>query len=62
MGKIEDKIKQDLMSEIFTDTFKIYEFIDTRFKLEEKQRSEIIAKINSLNNDLTVMLKEIKLS
>ncbi len=62
MGKIEDKIKQDLMSEIFTDTFKIYEFIDTRFKLEEKQRSEIIAKINSLNNDLTVMLKEIKLA
>ncbi len=62
MGKIEDKIKQDLMSEIFTDTFKIYEFIDTRFKLEEKQRSEIISKINSLNNDLTVLLKEIKLS
>ncbi len=62
MGKIEDKIKQDLMSEIFTDTFKIYEFIDTRFKLDEKQRTEIIAKINSLNNDLTVMLKEIKLS
>jgi hypothetical protein len=62
MGKIEDKIKQDLMSEIFTDTFKIYEFIDTRFKLTEKQRSDVIAKINSLNNDLTVMLKEIKLS
>ncbi len=62
MGKIEDKIKQDLMSEIFTDTFKIYEFIDTRFKLDEKQRNEIISKINSLNNDLTVMLKEIKLS
>lgn len=62
MGKIEDKIKQDLMNEIFADTFKIYEFIDTRFKLEEKQRSDIIAKINTLNNDLTVMLKEIKLS
>lgn len=62
MGKIEDKIKQDLMSEIFTDTFKIYEFIDTRFKLDEKQRSEIISKINSLNNDLTLLLKEIKLS
>jgi len=62
MGKIEDKIKQDLMSEIFADTFKIYEFIDTRFTLNEKERSEIIAKINSLNNDLTVMLKELKLS
>jgi hypothetical protein len=61
MGKIEDKIKQDLMQEIFSDSFKIYEFIDTRFKLEENQRSEIIAKINNLNNDLTLMLKELKL-
>ena len=62
MGMIEDKIKQDLMQEIFTDTFKIYEFIDSRFKLDEKQRSEIISKINALNNDLTNVLKEIKLS
>lgn len=62
MGKIEDKIKQDLMSEIFTDSFKIYEFIDTRFKLSEEERTLIIAKINNLNNDLTNILKEIKLS
>lgn len=62
MGKIEDKIKQDLLQEIFTDTFKIYEFIDSRFKLEEKQRGEVISKINQLNNDMTVLLKDIKLS
>jgi len=62
MGKIEEKIKQDLMSEIFTDSFKIYEFIDTRFKLSEEERTLIIAKINGLNNDLTNILKEIKLS
>lgn len=62
MGKIEDKIKQDLMQEIFTDSFKIYEFIDTRFKLDEKNRTEIISKINSLNNELTILLKEVKLS
>jgi len=62
MGKIEDKIKQDLMSEIFTDTFKIYEFIDNRFKINEEDRTKIIAKINELNNELTTILKEIKLS
>ncbi len=61
MGIIEDKIKQDLMQEIFSDSFKIYEFIDNRFKLEENQRSEIISKINNLNNELTVLLKEMKL-
>lgn len=61
MGKIEEKIKQDLMQEIFSDSFKIYEFIDNRFKLEEKERSEVISKINNLNNELTVLLKEMKL-
>ncbi len=62
MGKIEEKIKTDLMQEVFTDTFKIYEFIDNRFKLDEKTRTEVIGKINSLNNDLTNMLKNVKLS
>ena len=62
MGKIEDKIKQDLMQTIFGDSIKIYEFIDSRFKLDEKTRSEVISKINELNNDLTVILKEVKLS
>lgn len=62
MGKIEEKIKQDLMSTIFTDTFKIYEFIDSRFSLDEKTRTEVISKINGLNNELTVILKDIKLS
>ena len=62
MGMIEEKIKQDLMQTIFSDSIKIYEFIDGRFKLDENTRSEIISKINILNNELTVILKEVKLS
>jgi hypothetical protein len=62
MGKIEEKIKQDILQDIFTDTFKIYEFIDNRFKLDDKTRDEIISNINSLNNDLTNLLKNTKLS
>jgi len=62
MGKIEEKIKQDLMGTIFTDTFKIYEFIDSRFSLDEKTTSEVISKINRLNNELTVILRDVKLS
>jgi len=62
MGKIEDKIKLDLLQEVFSDTFKIYEFIDTRFKLDEKSRGEVISKINTLNNNLTNLLKDVKLS
>lgn len=62
MGKIEDKIKQDLMQTVFGDSIKIYEFIDSRFKLDEKTRTEVISKINDLNNELTIILKEVKLS
>lgn len=62
MGKIEDKIKQDLMQTIFSDSIKIYEFIDSRFDLEEKQKDEVIAKLNELNNELTILLKDAKLS
>ncbi|MDY0327856.1 MAG: hypothetical protein RBR07_06360 [Arcobacteraceae bacterium] len=62
MGRIEETIKKDLMSTIFTDTFKIYEFIDSRFSLDEKTRTEVISKINGLNNELTVSLREVKLS
>ncbi len=62
MGKIEEKIKADLLQQIFTDSFKIYEFIDSRFDLNEEEKTKVIQKINTLNNDLTTILKEIKLS
>jgi hypothetical protein len=61
MGKVEEKIKQELMQSIFNDTMKLYEFIDSRFNLEDDKKSKVIAKINSLNNDLTNLLKNTKL-
>lgn len=62
MGAIEEKIKQDLLSQIFSDTFKIYDFIDARFNLNEEERSQVIAQINAFNDELTKTLKETKLS
>ncbi|HFU76427.1 MAG TPA: hypothetical protein ENK66_09300 [Arcobacter sp.] len=62
MSKIEEKIKDNLMQSIFSDSIKIYEFIDSRFNLNEEERTEVIKKINTLNNDLTILLKEVKLS
>lgn len=62
MGKIEEKIKNDLMQDIFSDTYKIYQFIEGRFKLEEKEKQEVITKLNHLNNELTIFLKDKKLS
>jgi len=62
MGIIEDKIKEDLMQSIFADTANIYDFIESRFALEDKKRHELIAQLNAFNNDLSLLLKSAKLS
>ena len=62
MGKVEEKIKQELFQTIFNDSYKIYEFIDNRFILEEEDKSNIIEKINRLNNELIAILNGVKLS
>jgi hypothetical protein len=62
MGKIEEKIKNSIMQELFGKTSEIYEFLETRYQLDDKTRSEIIAKLNTLNNDVSSILKDTKLS
>ena len=62
MGKIEDKIKEDLMQSIYADSVSIYEFIESRFSLNEAKREDVIKKINILNDELLVILKDVKLS
>jgi hypothetical protein len=62
MGQIEDRIKAELMLSIFGDTSSIYDFIESRFDLDEKQRDAFIALLNQFNNDLSTLLKEVKLS
>ena len=62
MGRVEEKIKEDLLSEMFGNTFKIYELIDLRFSLSEEERQDVIAKINRFNDELTQTLKGIKLA
>jgi len=62
MGIIEDKIKADLLQSVYADSIAIYEFIESRFILDDKTRDEVIKKINTLNDDLATVLKETKLS
>ncbi|KIM06283.1 MAG: hypothetical protein KU38_13115 [Sulfurovum sp. FS08-3] len=61
MGTIEDKIKLDLMQTIFNDSSAIFEFIENRFKLNDEQKKDIVTKINTCNNDLYQILKDVKL-
>jgi hypothetical protein len=62
MGIVEDKIKEDLMQSIYADSISIYEFIESRFALSEDNRDAVIKKINTLNDDLIGILKDVKLS
>jgi hypothetical protein len=62
MGIVEDKIKADLLQSVYADSIGIYEFIDSRFALDEPTRDAVIKKINTLNDDLAKILKEVKLS
>ncbi|MFT7004359.1 MAG: hypothetical protein ACJAWW_001717 [Sulfurimonas sp.] len=62
MGIVEDKIKKDLMQSIYADSISIYEFIESRFALSEDNRDAVIKKINTLNDDLIGILKDVKLS
>ena len=62
MGQIEDKIKEELMQTIFGDTSGIYNFVESRFELDEKQRDAFICLLNGFNNNLSTLLKEVKLS
>ncbi len=62
MGILEEKIKQDLMQKIFTDSLKIYENIDSKFSMSNEQKDKVLEKITDLNKDLQEILKELKLS
>lgn len=62
MGLLEDKIKQDIVQSIFTDTLKIYENLDNKFSLTNEQKDTILEKITDLNKDLQIVLKDLKLS
>jgi len=62
MGMFEEKIKQEVIQEAYADAIKIYEFIDTRFNLDDEARNQIIAKTNKFSEDLAEILKDKKLS
>lgn len=62
MGKLEDTIKAELLRSVYSDLVKVYEFVDARFDLSEEKKDEVIKKINSLNEELSSILMDVKLS
>lgn len=62
MGNVEEKIKTQLFNELFTDSYKMYEFIENRFDLTNEEQKNLINIINGCTNELTIFLKNKKLS
>lgn len=56
---IQEEIKKELLKEIYGDIDNIYDFIDTRFKLDKSCNDEVIKKLNELKD---VIYKVSKLS
>ncbi|XOB61035.1 hypothetical protein ACMC56_10510 [Campylobacterota bacterium DY0563] len=62
MGLLEDKIKQDLMQTIFTSNLKTFETIDSKFKLNDEDKSKVLDLVSKFNEELNKLLKNAKLS
>jgi uncharacterized protein YfkK (UPF0435 family) len=61
MGAIEEKIKEEIQNEIYSDVSKIYDFIDTRYELSDEEKVVVIESLNTLNSNLHKALKGAKL-
>ena len=47
---IQQKIKEELLKEVFTNIDNIYDFLDSRFKLDEVANEILIKKLNELKD------------
>ncbi|QKF82336.1 hypothetical protein [Halarcobacter ebronensis] len=62
MGLFEDKIKDELMQTIFTNNLKTFETINSKFKLDESEKSKVLDLVSKFNEELNRVLKNKKLS
>lgn len=48
--EIQQKIKEELPKEVFTNIDNIYDFLDSRFKLDEVANETLVKKLNELKD------------
>jgi methyl coenzyme M reductase beta subunit len=48
--EIQQKIKEELLKEVFTNIDNIYDFLDSRFKLDEVANETLVKKLNELKD------------
>ncbi|HLD22520.1 MAG TPA: hypothetical protein VJA83_01170 [Sulfuricurvum sp.] len=62
MAGVQDKLKAELMVEIYTSIDRIYDSIEQHFNLDETRRDNVIKSLNTLKDELYFVVQTTPLS
>lgn len=62
MSGIHDKIKAELMVEMYANIDRIYDSIEQHFELDETRRNNVIQSLNTLKDELYFIVQTTSLS
>jgi hypothetical protein len=62
MASVQDKLKAELMVEVYASIDRIYDSIEQHFELDETRRSNVIQSLNTLKDELYFVVKTTPLS
>lgn len=62
MAGVQDKLKAELMVEIYTSIDRIYDSIEQHFDLDEMRRNNVIKSLNTLKDELYFVVQTTALS
>lgn len=62
MADVHEKIKEQLMVEIYASIDRIYDSIEQHFDLDDIRRSNVIQSLNTLKDELYFVVKTTPLS
>lgn len=62
MASVHEKIKAELLVEIYANIDRIYDSIEQHFELDETRRDNVIKHLNTLKDELYFVVKTTPLS
>lgn len=62
MASVQDKLKAELMVEMYTSIDRIYDSIEQHFELDETRRDNVIKSLNTLKDELYFVVQTTPLS
>ncbi|MBV5320549.1 MAG: hypothetical protein JZU62_02595 [Sulfuricurvum sp.] len=62
MASVQDKLKAELMVEMYTSIDRIYDSIEQHFELDETRRDNVIQSLNTLKDELYFVVQTTPLS